>query len=95
MIDPRWIQLAEILVHYSTMTVSNDRVLITMRETSTWPLLCAVYEKTIKAGAFPYVEFKSSKLERSLMLHGSNEQLKRVPKPRSFGMDWADVYIGR
>ncbi len=43
MIDPRWHQLAEILVNYSTAVKKGDRVLITMMEIDTFPLARAVY----------------------------------------------------
>ena len=93
MIDPRWEQLADVLVCYSADIGSGDRVLITMREVETVPLLEAVYEKCVAAGAFPHVEFRSAHLERSLMLHGNDEQLGWVPEPSSFGLDWADKHI--
>ncbi|MGB9619099.1 MAG: aminopeptidase, partial [Armatimonadota bacterium] len=64
--DPRWQQLAEILVHYSTGTRPGERVLITMMEVETFPLVRAVYEQVIKAGALAHVEFQSVYLERDL-----------------------------
>jgi aminopeptidase len=92
--DVRWNQLADILVNYSTQVKPSERVLITMLEVETFPLVRALYSEAIKAGGFPYVEFQSAYLERDLMLYGNQEQLDWVPEMQSYGMDWASVYIG-
>jgi aminopeptidase len=94
MTDPRWDQLAEILVNYSTETKAGEKVFITMMETDTLPLVERVYSQVVKVGALPQVEFVSAYLERELMRHGSMEQLDWVPGIQAYGMDWADVYIG-
>ena len=94
MADPRWGQLAEILVNYSTGIKTGEKVLITMMEEMTFPLTRAVYAEVIKAGGLPQVEFQSVLFERDLMLLGSQEQLDWVPELNSYGMEWADVYIG-
>jgi aminopeptidase len=94
MLDPRWQQLAQVLVNYSTATRRGERVLITMMEETTAALTRAVYAEAVKAGALPHVEFQSVLLERDLMLHGTPEQLDWVPEPSASGMEWADVYIG-
>jgi aminopeptidase len=94
MSDPRWRELAEILVNYSTGTRPGERVLVTMMEEDTFPLTRAVYAEALKAGGLPQVEFQSVLLERELMLHGSQEQLDWVPELNAYGMEWADVYIG-
>jgi aminopeptidase len=92
--DPRWDQLAESLINYSTGTKPGDKVLITMMEVETLPLARAVYAHAVKAGALPHVEFQSAYLERDLMLHGSTEQLDWIPEMQAYGMEWADVYVG-
>lgn len=94
MTDKRWSQLADILINYSTQTQQGDKVLITMMEVETLPLVKAVYSKAVQAGAFPHVEFVSAYLERELMLHGNQEQLEWVPYLQAHGMEWADVYVG-
>src|SRR4051812_26769582 len=94
MIDPRWQQLAEILVAYCTNTQPGEKVLITMLEVDTFPLARAVHAAAIKAGALPHVEFQSVYLERDLMLHGNLAQLDWAPELQAQGMEWADVYIG-
>jgi len=92
--DTRWDRLAEILVNYSTSTRPGNKVLITMMEVETLPLVRAVYAQAVEVGALPHVEFQSAYLERDLMLHGSEEQLDWVPEMQAYGMEWADVYVG-
>jgi aminopeptidase len=91
--DRRWSQLGEILVNYSTRTRAGDRVLIAMREPETFPLVSAVYEHSVRAGAYPQVQFTSAYLERALLMHGSKDASDRVPDLERSGMEWADVSI--
>ena len=93
MFDPRWQQLAEVLVQYSTGIQPGERVFITMLEADTLPLTRAVYAAAIKAGAYPFVEFQSAYLERDLMLYGNREQIEWVPEMQAYGMEWAAVNI--
>jgi aminopeptidase len=92
--DKRWYQLAEILVNYSTQIKRGERVIIAMHEIETMPLVQAVHEAAIKAGAYVQVQFLSEHLRRSLMRYGSPEQLAWVPEIEAYGLDWADVYLG-
>ena len=93
MLDRRWSHLGEILVTYSTRTQAGDRVLIVMREPETWPLVIAVYDHAVRAGAFPQVQFTSAYLERALLLQGSDDAIARIPDLERHGMEWADVSI--
>jgi aminopeptidase len=92
--DKRWHQLADILVNYSTKVQPGERVMISMKETHTLPLVRAVYEAVIKAGGLPQVQFLSDYLNRSVMRYGSPEQVAWVPEIEAYGMEWADVYLG-
>ena len=94
MIDSRWQQLADILVNYSTAVKSNEKLLITMMEVETLPLVRAVHAAAVKTGGLPQVEFQSAYLERDLMLYGDDEQLAWVPELNAYGMEWADCYVG-
>lgn len=94
MYDSQWQQLADILVNYSTNTRKGDRVFITMVEAETLPLTRAVYSAAVRAGAYPFVEFQSTSLDRELLRHGSEEQLDWIPEIPARAMEWADVYIG-
>ena len=92
--DKRWKQLGEVLVHYSAEVKSGGRIMIAMGELESFPLVHAVYEAAIKAGAFPQVQFLSETLRRSVLKYGTSEQLRWVPEIEAYGMEWADVYFG-
>lgn len=94
MFDPRWSQLGDILVNYSTRVQTGERLLITMMEADTLPLTLAVHEQAIKAGALPQIQFASAYLERSLLRFGNQAQIDWVPELERYGMEWADAYIG-
>ena len=89
-----WTRLGEIMVRYSANVQPGERVLISMGETESFELVKALYEATIKAGGFPQVLFLSETLRRSLLKHGSDQQIAWVPELEAAGMEWADVYFG-
>jgi len=92
--DKRWKELGSLLVNYSTAVKSGERVMVAMVEVETYPLVRAVYEASIKAGAHPQVQFLSEELNRSLLKYGSEEQIEWIPEIEAYGMEWADVYLG-
>jgi len=92
--DDRWRRLGDLLVNYSTEVKRGEKVLISMLETDSYPLVVGVYEACIKVGALPQVVFQSERLNRSLLKYGSNEQIDTLPELERHGMEWADVYIG-
>ncbi len=92
--DKRWKELGSLLVNYSTAMKSGERVMVAMVEVETYPLVRAVYEASIKAGAHPQVQFLSEELNRSLLKYGSEEQIEWIPEIEAYGMEWADVYLG-
>jgi aminopeptidase len=92
--DKRWKQVADVLVNYSAEVQPGQRVMIAMGETASYPLVCAVYEAAVKAGACVQVQFLSESLRHSLMKYGTPEQVAWTPEVEAYGMDWADVYFG-
>ncbi len=92
--DPRWQQVADVLVGYSTQIKPRERVMIAMVESETLPLAQAVYQACVKAGAFPQIQFLSENLRHSLLKYGDAEQARWLPEIEAYGMEWADVYIG-
>ena len=92
--DKRWNQLGELLVNYSLKIKPGERVMIAMVEPETYPLMYAIYENAIKAGAYPQVQFLSEELNRLTLKHGTDEQIGWVPEIEMYGMEWADVYFG-
>ena len=87
-------QVADVLVNYSTALQPGERVMIAMVELETFPLAQAVYEACIKAGAFPQVQFLSETLRHALLKHGAAHQHGWLPEIEAYGMEWADVYFG-
>jgi aminopeptidase len=93
-VDKRWHDLANILVNYSVGVQPGERVMIAMREIETLPLVRAVNEACVKAGAHVQVQFLSDYLDHSLMRYGTLEQVTELPGIEAYGMEWADAYIG-
>ena len=94
MSDKRWDELADILVNWSVNVKPGERVMIAMHETDTYPLTIAVYRAVVKAGAFPQVQFLSERLRHNLLKYGNDAHVDWIPEIESYGMEWADVYIG-
>ena len=94
MIDPRWEQLGKLLVNYSAAVRPGEKVMIAFVELETYPLVQAVYQACIQAGAFPQVQFLSEELNRLVLAHGNPGQIGWVPEIEAYGMEWADVYFG-
>jgi aminopeptidase len=92
--DKRWKELGDLLVNYSTEVQPGEKVMIAMKEVETYPLMHAIYEACIKAGALPQVQFISEELNRLIMTYGEREQVDWVPEIEAYGMEWADVYFG-
>jgi aminopeptidase len=92
--DKRWKQLGDILVNYSAEIRRGERVMIAMGETASYPLVQAVYEAAVKAGAHVQVQFLCESLRHCLMKHGTPEQVGWLPELEAYGMEWADVYFG-
>jgi aminopeptidase len=91
--EPRWGDLARILVTYSTRVARSDHVLIVAQEADALPLADAVYAAVVRAGGLPYVQFSAASMERSLLLHGDEPQIAWAPEPEQSSMAWADVCI--
>lgn len=92
--DKRWKALGELLVNYSAKVQPGEKVMIAMGEVSSYPLMHAIYEAALKAGAYPQVQFISEELNHLIMKYGSQAQIDWVPEIEAYGMEWADVYFG-
>ena len=92
--DTRWWRLGDLLVNYSTEVKPGEKVMIAMVEIESYPLVYAVYDACIKAGAYPQVQFLSEELNRLLLKSGSRQQIEWIPEIEAYGMEWADVYFG-
>ena len=73
--DPRFARLADLLVRHSTRLVPGDRVLIEASHIPA-PMLTALVEAAVAAGAVPLVDLKEPRITRQLLLAGSLESLE-------------------
>lgn len=91
--DPRAENLAKILVGYSTEVKAGEVVSID-GEVSAEPLLRAVYEEVLKAGAHPILNVALDGLSASYFKLADDEQLEWVSPLTEWMVDNADVRIG-
>ncbi len=91
--DPRLDKLARVLVEYSTDIKPGQLVRLTGAPVAI-PMLEALYEAVIKAGAHPYVTCAPESIKNTLFKHGNDEQLKFVSPLALKEIETIDVSIG-
>jgi aminopeptidase len=93
MFDPRYLELARVLVRYSTAVKSGDHVLVETFDVA--PDFTAVLvQEVCEAGGQPVVEMKSQQVQRKLFLNASEERMKLIADTELYRMKKMDVYIG-
>jgi len=90
--DPRVENLAKILVGYSTQVKAGETVLIG-GETAAEPLLSAVYEEVMKAGAHPILNVALDGTAAIFYKHANDEQLDWISPITEWMAEEADVRI--
>jgi aminopeptidase len=70
MSDPRWEQLADILVRHSTRLRAGDAVLIECFDLDDGALPRLLVRKAAQQGAFPLVETRDTRIQRELIRNG-------------------------
>jgi aminopeptidase len=97
MLDPRYKQLAHLLVHHSCALTEGDKVLIEATEIPD-PMLRALTEEAIAVGAIPIVDRKEERAKRQFLTLGTVEQtaerLKVTAELELHRMKMMDAYIG-
>jgi aminopeptidase len=91
--DQRLSKLADVLVHYSTRVKAGDLVGISADPVA-FPLVEAVYESVLAAGGHPFWHMRSESLIESLLLNGSEEQLRFLSPLEMARVETIDVHIG-
>jgi len=91
--DPRIDKLARVLVEYSTGIKPGQLVRLTGSPVAS-PLLEALYEAAVKAGAHPYVKCAPDALTNLFYEHANDEQLKFVSPLALHEIETIDVSIG-
>lgn len=90
--DPRVERLAKILVGYSTRVKEGDVVSID-GESAAQPLLLAVYEEVLKAGAHPILNVSLDGQSASYYRHAGEAQLDWISPVSEWLLENADVRI--
>lgn len=75
MTDPRYRQLADMLVRHSTSLQPGEKALIEVTHVPT-RMLTALVEAVVAAGGIPIVDVKDSEVTRQMLLSGSLEELE-------------------
>jgi len=91
--DPRLDKLADVIVRYSTRVQRGDLVRIS-GNTLGLPLIEAVYEQCIKAGAHVTVKAVPDEFQEIFYRHASDEQLEYVSPLSKHEVKQIDVSIG-
>ncbi len=91
--DPRLDKLARVLVEYSTGIKPGQIVRLTGAPVAI-PLLEALYEAAVKAGAHPFVKCAPESLANIFYQHANDEQLKFVSPLALNEIETIDVSIG-
>jgi aminopeptidase len=90
--DPRLDRLADVLVRYSTKVKKGDLVVI-HGEAVAMPLIEAVYEACVKAGANAFWSPACDALKELLLTHGTDEQIKFSSPILQHQVETVDVRI--
>ncbi len=93
MIDPRMTQLADVLINYSTALRKGEKILIEAIDVPD-QMTCELVRVARQAGGHPLVTIKSNEVMRSLLTHGSDEQLKLTAETEALRMKKVAAYIG-
>jgi len=91
--DQRLDKLARVIVEYATAVKPGQLVRITGSPVAT-PLLEALYEAVLKAGAHPYVKCAPDALTDIFYQHANDEQLQFVSPVAKHEIETIDVSIG-
>jgi len=92
--EPRIKKLAENLVNYSCKLNKGEKVLISSNGITAMPLIKALIKETYSIDAIPFVDIKTSSIERELLLGATEQQLELLAEVDAKKMQQMDAYIG-
>jgi len=93
MSDPRWDQLAEILVNHSTRLSAGEALLVECFDLDDSTLPRLLVQKAARKGAYPLVETKDTRILRDLIKNGSEEQMRLLGGYERYRMERVQAYI--
>ncbi|MEW6567150.1 MAG: aminopeptidase [Chloroflexota bacterium] len=93
MTDPRIVNLARLLVRYSTEVRPGDKVCIrgTPLEPQATPLVREIYREVLRAGGHPYVYLNAEGLRRVFLEEANDKQLRTVDPINQLFFETFDV----
>lgn len=91
--DPRSVQLAKTIVHHSCRLKAGETILIEAFDLADG-LVSDIMEEAFLAGGIPLVYLRKNALVRQMLLHGKEEQLKKLSEVELFQMKQAQAYVG-
>ncbi len=91
--DPRFRKLADVLLDYSTRTAVGERVLIEYAGVPA-PMISTLVEAASERGALPFVDVREPRVQRTLLLNATEEQMKVQGDWELHRMKLMNVYIG-
>jgi aminopeptidase len=91
--DPRWEQLADILINHSTKVAAGETLLVECFDLDDSTLPRLLVQKAARRGAFPLVETKDTRILRELIKNGSEGQMKRFGECELYRMQRVNAYI--
>ena len=93
MINPDYKKLAGILVNYSVSLRKGEKVLIEATD-SPEELIQAVVDEVISAGGIPFIDIKSMRIQRTLLINGEKNAIKAIAECELDRMKKMDAWIG-
>lgn len=87
-------KLAYNLVNYSVKVKKGEKVYVHYIGKDTTELARQIVKEVYKAEGLPFVHFTDNKVQREVLLHCTEEQLKLMAKVDCMEMDAMDCYIG-
>lgn len=93
MTDPRWDQLADILINHSTRLAAGDTLLVECFDLDDSTLPRLLVRKAARKGARPLVETKDTRIVRDLIRNATEEQMRLLGEYELFRMERVDAYI--
>lgn len=93
MLDPRMSKLADVLVNYSTAMKPGEKILIEAIDVP-HEFVCELIRAARAAGADPLTTLKSNRVQRALMMNGSESQMNLIAEVEAARMKAVQAYIG-
>ncbi len=93
MADPRYYDLARVLVRYSTAVKPGDKVLVEAIDIPA-EFTAALVQEICDAGGLPVLESKTQHVQRKLFMNATEERIKLIADSELYRMKQMDCYMG-